>query len=125
MNPSTTLGNLKLVCEDAPAALRLTWSGEFDEREPGTVLKDYAAEVEQIAGSGRHAVSIDVSGVTFMNSSGIGFLTRFIRALADRGVSVEVEYDTRVPWQELSKRCMRLIFARLANVRIGDQPRAG
>ena len=70
-----------------PDAVLVTPSGEVD-RDTAGVLRKRLFEAVGLAGSGH--VDVDLSGVTFMDSSGIGALLAAHRIAADAGATLRV-----------------------------------
>jgi anti-anti-sigma factor len=78
VSPGSERGRRPDVHERAP--LRLAPAGEFDIA--GTA--DLERELDQAFGAG-YAVELDLSGITFMDSIGLGVLLRRLRDAASNG----------------------------------------
>jgi anti-anti-sigma regulatory factor len=124
MSDSIVTGNLEIKLVRSGTTLTLQWLGEADERDPAKVIRPFLDQIESLAFSANRQVTVDLSTLRFMNSSCIGIVTSFVRSLDERGVLVEVIYDTRQTWQVLSKRCTKTIFGRSERVTVVDRAEA-
>ncbi len=70
-----------------PGAVRLVVSGDIDGGEADELLAAIVACDEP----GVHVVSLDLAGVTFMGSSGIGALIRARQALGESSVVLRID----------------------------------
>jgi anti-sigma B factor antagonist len=77
---------------DAPDAARLHVSGEIDLAVAGT----FASAVKALVDAGTPTVSIDLRGVTFFNSTGIGVLCDAAESARRRQVALIVEPSDHV-----------------------------
>ena len=77
-------GALRIEVSDRPAPARMTLHGEFDIRSA-----DAAARVlEELLGRGPEAVVIDLSGLVFIDSTGVKFLVEGLEKARARGIGL-------------------------------------
>jgi anti-sigma B factor antagonist len=85
-------GNSSIQRCDRPDAVRLVVEGEVDLAE-GARLQD---ELQRLIADARSPAIVDLSGVTFFNSTGIGALVTAQRSATARGVRLVVEVSPSV-----------------------------
>lgn len=95
--------------------LRITMSGSVEMRDPGAALNPFWEDVDARAfRMGIERIEVDMSGVSFMNSSGLLTLVRWITRVRDRvggaGYRMTFHFDENVTWQRTNVP----ILARLA-----------
>lgn len=84
--------------------LRVTMSGSVEMRDPGAALNPFWEALDERASRlGVERVEVDMSGVSYMNSSGILTLVRWITRVRDRvgapGYRMTFHFDENVTWQ--------------------------
>jgi hypothetical protein len=87
--------------------LRVKVAGAVEMREPGEVLNPYWTAVDEEARRNHiKRVEVDLRDLTFMNSSGILTLVRWITRAkghpSDVGYTLVLRYDRNVTWQRTS-----------------------
>ena len=78
---------MSVTCTGEDRNLRLTVSGEVDHHGARAVMQELDRQVD--AGLPKR-LTLDLSGVTFMDSSGIAVLLRAYRRLGELGGAVKV-----------------------------------
>jgi anti-anti-sigma factor len=82
---------MQVTCEETDAALVVRLSGEIIM----DAVTERRAEVERLAlAAAAPAVVVDLSGVAFMDSSGVGFLIGLRRLCQDHGKTLSVANPT-------------------------------
>jgi hypothetical protein len=109
----------------AGAALVVAMSGTVEMRDPGAALNPYWDEVDDLAVRlGVARVEVDMSAVSYMNSSGLTTLVRWITKVRDRaggnGYRMTFLFDEGVTWQRTNVP----VLAKLApdSVALGKAP---
>lgn len=102
-----TAEGLSIVPRLGDDVLRMTMSGAVEMREPGDVLNPYWLLVDEEARRrGLREVEVDLRDLSFMNSSGILTLVRWITKAkanaASGGYKIVLRYDRNVTWQRTS-----------------------
>lgn len=108
-NPLTSLNaeGVQIVPSVEDGVMRVRISGAVEMREPGELLNPFWTSVDESARTrGIRRVELDLRDLTFMNSSGILTLVRWItRARGhgpERGYQLVLMYDRNVTWQRTS-----------------------
>lgn len=101
-------------------AVTAVWRGKSNERNPEDfitpLLERLAEECE-----GRILI-LDFRELGFMNSSTITPIIRFLEHYKDREFSIEILYDKRVHWQELSFTALEIFESSDSLIKIiGDK----
>ena len=100
---------LQITPQAGDDSMRVVVSGAVEMRDPGDVLNPYWNAVdEQARERSLRRVELDLRDVSFMNSSGILTLVRWITKL--KGIQLKgepvyqlvLEYDRNVTWQRTS-----------------------
>jgi anti-anti-sigma factor len=78
--------------DDEPTAPRLVVTGEIDLAVAG----EFASAVKQLLGDAHSPALLDLAGVTFFNSTGIGVLTDAAAEARLRGVELVVQPSPHV-----------------------------
>jgi hypothetical protein len=107
--------------EVGAAVLHLEMRGTVDSREPGRAFDAYWTSTDdRLRREGVRHVHLDISGLEFMNSSGILTLVRWLtRAKSHAAYHVAIRYDRDVTWQHT---CVP-VLAKLAPDIVQVQPR--
>ena len=105
---------LKILPELAGDRLRISLSGTIAVRDPATLLNPFFDALEEEAvRSGVATVEADLRGLSFVNSSAIGTLVRWVMRLLARpegtGYSLVLVYDRKVSWQRINVPMMATI----------------
>jgi hypothetical protein len=101
---SLTTEGVTVVPELRGDVLRVAFSGAVDMRDPGEVLTPYwNALDDEVRRLGIQRVEVDLRWLSFMNSSGILTLVRWITRLkAHAAYTLVLEYDRNMTWQRTS-----------------------
>ena len=107
------LDGVKGEPELAGDVLRVTFSGSVGMRDPGEALDPFFGALDDEAlRLGLSTVEVDLRGVTFMNSSGIATLARWIariEARAEPAYRLVFRYDRKVAWQRTNAPMLALL----------------
>jgi hypothetical protein len=97
-------GDVQVSAQLDGAVLRLVMSGSVDTRDPGPVFDPYwQATDAALRREGVRHVELDISGLEFMNSSGILTLVRWVtRVKTPPPYQIVIRYDREVTWQQTS-----------------------
>mgnify|MGYP000925249232 FL=1 len=95
---------VRIDAELREGGLRITMTGAVEMRDPGAVLNPFWESVDaSVSRLGIARTEVDLSGVSFMNSSGLMTLVRWItrphEAGENAGCRVTLRYDEGVTWQ--------------------------
>ena len=94
---------LNIVPALGEGVLRIKMSGAVEMRDPGDLLTPYwngiDAKARQLA---LRRIEVDLRDLSFMNSSGILTLVRWITRAKDKAYQLVLQYDRNVTWQRTS-----------------------
>lgn len=97
----------------------IAWTGESDARNPGDFLNPITNRfVKEFAGLN---VTIDFSGLTYMNSATVAPLIVSIKSFDGSADSVHVVFSD-MDWQRTHVQCVRTISRTLKKVKIDVKP---
>lgn len=121
-----TVGSAKFECEGLTVHVTrhghdatIAWTGESDARSPGDFLNPLTTRfVKEFAGL---HVTIDFSGLTYMNSATVAPLIVCIKAFDGAAESVHVVFSD-MDWQRTHVQCVRTISRTLKKVKIDVRP---
>ncbi len=103
----------------AAGEFKVSWLGVSDSRSPAAFLNPV---IEQIARSaGGAPVTVDFTGLEYMNSATVTPLIALVRSL-DRARSSVLLLFAEVDWQRTHLQCMKAIAKTLQNVRVEGRP---
>ena len=99
-----SMEGLQVVPSMGDDAVRIKMTGAVEMRDPGEVLTPYWNGVDDEARRlAVKRVEVDMRDLSFMNSSGILTLVRWItKAKAQGGYQLVLQYDRNVTWQRTS-----------------------
>ncbi len=106
---------LTIVVSTTPAEARVIWTGVSDSRDPSTFLSPAVDRI--VKSSSGLKVTIDLSGMDFMNSSTISSLVGLVKTLNGTSPEVVVVFADS-DWQRVHMRCMRTITRVLQHVTV-------
>lgn len=91
----------------ANGVMRVVMSGAVEMREPGDLLNPYWTAIDDhIRSGGVKRAELDLRDVSFMNSSGILTLVRWITKVKNhdpaQSYQLVLQYDRNVTWQRTS-----------------------
>lgn len=106
----------KLVCgdltidvtADAPDAVRCTWRGKSNERNPPAVLAPWFDSLLGEATSAQVPIEMHFEHLEHFNSSTITAIIRLIQNARKSGVRLVMIYDQNLKWQRLSFDALRV-----------------
>jgi hypothetical protein len=98
---------LNIVPSLEDGILRIRMSGAVEMRDPGELLTPYWNSIDEKARErSLRRIEVDMRDLTFMNSSGILTLVRWITKAkmhgADKAYKLVLQYDRNVTWQRSS-----------------------
>ncbi|WP_394846769.1 hypothetical protein LZC95_04805 [Pendulispora brunnea] len=96
--------------------MTITWRGTSDDRNPQVFLTPLLTRLA-IRATGKR-VTVDFRHFEYMNSSTVGPIIAFIKALDGRCTQAKLLYDTSLAWQRVNFRCMRTIARTLKNIHV-------
>ncbi len=99
-----TAEGLSIVPAVHDTKMRLTMSGTVEMRDPGEMLNPFWSRIDMEARNrSLQSVEVDLQDLSFMNSSGILTLVRWITKLkASAAYRLVIRYDRNVTWQRSS-----------------------
>jgi anti-anti-sigma regulatory factor len=119
--PSSTFTNeaLTILVTRTASESTMTWIGESDSRNPGQFLSPIVKQLgTELAGL---AITIDLTGLTYMNSATVAPLIACIKAFDASASSVQVLFSD-IDWQRTHVQCLRTISRTVKRVRIEVRP---
>ncbi len=110
---------LSIVVSKSDLRATVTWKGVSDSQRPGDFLDPL---IEGLAPQLKSAVvTVDLTGMEYLNSATIPPLIRLIRQLATNGDPVIVLFSN-ADWQQTHMRCTSVIARTLRNVSVETRP---
>ncbi|MFW6362253.1 MAG: hypothetical protein ACOC0D_00275 [Spirochaeta sp.] len=102
---SVHVDRLQIDVQDNPVGLVFT--GDIDMEDPSTVLDPFFTKVhEGMTGNGLAEISVDVTGLNFLNSSGIKAISKWIMQLGatpdDKKYVIKLKHNPEITWQATS-----------------------
>ena len=115
MSKFATLGfkndKVQISVDDGGALMTIRFKGKIDDADPGVFMDPALEEIHgQIVASGLKEVNADFTELSFLNSSGIKSLIKWIMRqteLADeQKYKINFLYSSRVTWQQTSLKAL-------------------
>ncbi|WP_052078558.1 hypothetical protein [Spirochaeta lutea] len=102
---SIQVERLKITVQDSPAGLVFT--GDIDMEDPSTILDPFFAKVHQgLTSQGTKEIAVDMTGLNFLNSSGIKAISKWIMQLGalgdDQKYQIKIKHNPEITWQATS-----------------------
>ena len=96
---------LQIEVQDSPVGLVFT--GDIDMEDPSTVLDPFFSKVhEGMTGGAIGEIQVDVTGLNFLNSSGIKAISKWIMQLGgtpdDKKYVIKLKHNPEITWQATS-----------------------
>lgn len=93
---------VKIVAALDNGVLRVAMSGSVEARDPGELFDPYWNDLDEaLRREGVKHVELDLSGLDFMNSSGIMTLVRWmLKVKAQPAYEIVVRHDRNLTWQK-------------------------
>ena len=110
---------LLILVSQAGSGWVVRWTGASDLRDPQAFIQpivDYM--IDQLKSK---SVTIDFTGLSFMNSSTVSPIIRMLKSLNANAVDTRVEFSS-ADWQQTHLRCLRTICRLLDHVTIIGRP---
>lgn len=104
--------NIKTVMTETTATL--SWTGYSEMRTPETVLNPFFKNLLPFL-RGKSLV-VDFLGFDFMSSATQGPILQFLKNLDKNKIPVRVIYNTKLEWQRVSYRCMKVLFRTMPQI---------
>jgi hypothetical protein len=100
-------GKVSIDIGDIASGVSVTVVGDIDMQDPSVVLDPLFAKIHQGAmGAGLKVVEFDLRQLTFLNSSGIKAIAKWIMGLAaapaDKKYVIKILQNKAIPWQTTS-----------------------
>ena len=106
---SLTAGDLTIeLAEDSSEAIRCTWRGRSNDRNPHAFLSPYFAELISAAGETSVPIEMHFQHLEHFNSSTITSLIRLIQDARAEKIRLVIVYDQALKWQRLSFDALRV-----------------
>jgi hypothetical protein len=115
MSKYATLGfksdKVQIAVEDGEQLMTIKFTGKIDDADPGVFMDPTLEEIHgQIVANGLKEVNADFTDLSFLNSSGIKSLIKWIMRqteLADeQKYKINFLYSSRVTWQQTSLKAL-------------------
>jgi hypothetical protein len=102
---SVAVERLQIQVQDSPVAL--IFNGDIDMEDPSTVLDPFFTRVHQgMLSGGNKEISVDMTGLNFLNSSGIKAISKWIMQLGalgeDQKYLIKIKHNPEITWQVTS-----------------------
>lgn len=111
---SITQGNATIGVTDISDGVCVAISGEIDMQDPSVLLDPVFASVHDGAvGQGLKVVEFDVRKLTFLNSSGIKAIAKWVMKLAgvpaDKRYQIKILQSKEITWQATSLQTLTFL----------------
>lgn len=106
---------LTILIERSEGEATVTWQGISDARNPGQVLRPVLDHITHELKDVK--VTLDFTGLEYMNSSTVSPIISLIKALDAGGKDTLVVFSD-TDWQVTHLRCMKAIARMLSHVRV-------
>jgi hypothetical protein len=115
MNSFATLGfkndKVQIVADEGGETLVIRFSGRIDDADPGAFMDPTLEGIHvQIVASGLREVAADFTELSFLNSSGIKSLIKWIMRQTEldeeQKYKIKFLYSGRVTWQQTSLKAL-------------------
>jgi len=94
---------LNIVPSLGDDVLRIKMQGAVEMRDPGELLTPYWNTIDERARQrSLKRIEVDLRDLSFMNSSGILTMVRWITKAKDKAYQLVLQYDRNVTWQRTS-----------------------
>ena len=111
--------DLTILLTETVRGATMSWRGTSDARDPSAFLEPVFGRVIDLVG-GRD-LTIDFTGLEFMNSSTVSPIIALLKKLNEKGIRSRVVFGSD-DWQRVHMRCLRTITRVLQNVQICSTP---
>jgi len=108
-------GGLQIVVRQAGPGWVVRWTGVSDARDPKTFIQPIVEYLIHELKSKN--VTIDFTGLTFMNSSTVSPIIVMLKSLNTHSIDTRVEFSS-ADWQQTHLRCLRTISRLLEHVTV-------
>ena len=106
---------LTIVVTKSGSSARVAWKGVSDARNPGAFLNPLLQSwTEKLKHS---EVTVDLTGLDYMNSATVMPLITFIKHLDANGKPISLVFR-EIDWQRTHRNCMAALARTLTNVRV-------
>jgi hypothetical protein len=100
-------GKVSIDVEDAPSGVSVAVVGEIDMQDPSVILDPLFEKVHSgVMAAGKKTVEFDLRQLTFLNSSGIKAIAKWIMNLAavpaDKKYVIRILQNKSISWQTTS-----------------------
>ncbi|MDB5099472.1 MAG: hypothetical protein JWM80_3893 [Cyanobacteria bacterium RYN_339] len=115
MSKYATLGfksdKVQIAVEDGEQIMTIKFKGKIDDADPGVFMDPTLEEIhQQIVANSLKEVNADFTDLSFLNSSGIKSLIKWIMRQTELGddqkYKINFLYSSRVTWQQTSLKAL-------------------
>jgi hypothetical protein len=103
------IDGLTIAADGTASALRFTWKGRSNARDPGAFLVPYFLSALQTVADENGTIEMNFEAVEFFNSATIGALIYLVEEARQQRVPLVFVYDRRLKWQELNFEPLRIL----------------
>jgi hypothetical protein len=114
-------GDLKIKIRTAPAAgapIQLYWTGKSNDRQPDRTLAPFFRTMLEQAAAQHRTVEMHFEQIAHFNSSTVTVIIQIIQEAKQKGVNLELVYDSHLKWQKLSFDALEVVARRHGHVRL-------
>jgi len=101
-------GDLAIEVADADGAIKCTWRGKSNERNPPEVLRPWFDKLLAEATERKAAIEMHFEKIEHFNSSTITALIKLIQVCRKSSLKLVMVYDQTLKWQRLSFDALRV-----------------
>ena len=115
MSKYATLGykndKVQIAVDDGESLMTIRFKGKIDDADPGVFMDPTLEEIhQQIVAHGLNEVNADFTELSFLNSSGIKSLIKWIMRQTELGedqkYKINFLYSSRITWQQTSLKAL-------------------
>ncbi len=94
---------------DASNVLRLHFHGQCTDRYPHRTLTPYLTQALSYAAEHQAGIELDFQQLSFVNSSAITVIVRFLRDAHKKAVQLVLCFDPKITWQKITCDAVRAL----------------
>ena len=107
--------DLTILLTETAREATMSWRGTSDARDPKAFLEPvFSRVIDKVKG---RDLTIDFTGLEFMNSSTVSPIIALLKQLNENGIKSHVVFNNE-DWQVVHMRCLRTIATVLRNVEV-------
>lgn len=120
-NVITEKATVELV--DIPQGVKVTFSGDIDVQNPEPIFVPFFEQIHSnVISNGVKYVELDFTKLTFLNSSGIKTLIKWITKVTplpqDQKYNFKIIANSQITWQETSLKMLSMLAPGLIEIQI-------